>query len=287
MSRRGRSWLLVPLVGVNLAWTVPRQAGDPPPAVDSGGGRRVTIAAERAGGSYHETYRVDGGTSARWACVDVLATNPWAEPESVGAVELDYGTLDEQRTAIKRYWVLCTNLDTGEQQQTLGYLYEDQVVDFDLQARVLAERILQQRVAPSIAVGSAPAGRALVGFESWFWVDGYDGAPRIEPFDVFGRRLVLDLRPRAVRWDFGDGAVLALAPGDGFGSPTGRASTAHIYRSRSTATSAEGTVTVTVEVDVAVSYTLDGRGPFVVDPPLRATASADLVVREAQAVIGA
>jgi hypothetical protein len=287
MPLRGLSWLLVPLVGVNLAWADPRQAADGPPAVDSGQGQRVTIAAERAGGTYHETYRVHGATSARWACVDVLATNPWAEPESAGAVELDYGKLDEQRTAIKRYWVICTNLDTGEQQQALGFLYEDQVVDFDREARLLAERILEQRVAPSLAVGSAPAGRALVGFESWFWVDGYDGAPRIEPFDVFGRRLVLDLRPRAVRWDFGDGVTLQLEPDDGFGSPTGRAPTAHTYRSRSTADGAEGTVTVAVEVDVAVSYTLDGLGPFVVDPPLAAAASADLVVREAQAVIGA
>jgi hypothetical protein len=285
MPLRGLSWLAVPLLGANLAWAAPHQA-DGPPAVDSGEGKRVTIAAERAGGTYHETFQVDGATSDRWACVDVLATNPWAEPESVGAVELDYGHLDETRNPLKRYWVICTHRETGEQQQALGYLYADEVVDFDREARLLADRILEQRVAPALAVGSAPAGRALVGFESWFWVDGYDGAPRIEPFVVFGRRLVLDLRPAAVRWDFGDGAALALAPGDGFGSPGGRAPTAHTYRSRSTAAAAQGTVTVSVEVDVAVSYTLDGRGPFVVEPPLLATASTELVVREAQAVIG-
>ena len=136
------------------------------------------------------------------------------------------------------------------------------------------------------SVGSAPAGRALVGFESWFWVAGYDGAPQVESFVVFGRRLVLELRPAAVRWDFGDGGGAALGPGDGFGSPGGRSATAHRYRARSTSGAApDAAVTVAVEVDVAVSYTLDGAGPFAVDPPLLAAASTALVVREAQAVI--
>ena len=94
--------------------------------------------------------------------------------------------------------------------------------------------ILEQRVAPTMAVGASPAGRALVGFESWFWVAGYDGAPRVEAFDVFGRRLVLELRPAAVRWDFGDGSRASLGPADGFGAPGARSATAHRYRVRST-----------------------------------------------------
>jgi hypothetical protein len=277
--------LLVPLLGFHLAWVTPRQEA---PAVSSEDRRRVTIAAERVGGSYRESPRYDGPGADRWACVDVLETNPYAEPEvPVPAKDvLDYGTLDPERTAIRRYWVECTNLDTGEVARSLGFLYADQVVDYDREARLLADRLFEQRVAPAVAVGSAPAGRALVGFESWFWVAGYDGAPRVEAFDVFGRRLVLELRPSAVRWDFGDGAAIGLGPGDGFGPPGGRTAAAHRNRTRSTSDGApDATVTVTVEVEVAVTYTLAGAGPFAVDPPLLATASTELVVREAQAVI--
>jgi hypothetical protein len=285
VARRGLPLLLVPLLGLNLAWATPRQEAPPVSTQDR---KRVTIAAEKAGGSYRETPRYQGANTERWACVDVLESNPYAEPEVPVPTQevLDYGALDPNRLAIRRYWVECTNLDTGELERALGFLYQDEVVDFDREARLVAARLLEQRVAPAIAVGSAPAGRALVGFESWFWVAGYDGAPQVEAFDVFGRRLVLELRAVAVRWDFGDGTVAALGPGDGFGSPEGRSAVAHRYRARSTSGAApDATVTVAVEVDVAVSYTLDGAGPFAVDPPLLATASTDLVVREAQAVI--
>jgi hypothetical protein len=283
VASRGLPLILAPLVVVNLAWAVPNDAE---PVVGSEDRHRVTIAAERTGGTYRETPRYDGPGAERWSCVEVLDTNPYAEPEVPTGEILDYGVIDADRQAIRRYWVECTNLDTGETARDLGYLYADQVVDFDREARQLAERLFEERLAPAITVGAAPAGRALVGFESWFWVDGYDGRPRTEAFDVFGRRLVLDLRPVAVRWDFGDGSGASLGPVEGFGSPGAPSATAHRYRARSTSGAApDGALTVGVAIDVAVSYTLDGRGPFVVEPPLLASASADLVVREAQAVI--
>ena len=41
--------------------------------------------------------------------------------------------------------------------------------------------------------------RGLVGVDSWFWIEGYDGSPIEESTDAFGQQVEVEARVNALR----------------------------------------------------------------------------------------
>ena len=48
----------------------------------------------------------------------------------------------------------------------------------------IAEQLVRDLPYPAATVGANPAGRGLTGLASWFWVDGYSGAPIVDTVDA-------------------------------------------------------------------------------------------------------
>ena len=51
----------------------------------------------------------------------------------------------------------------------------DDIVDLDAAARDEAQRYIEDVLVPAVRIGVNPAARGLVGLDSWFWIDGFDG----------------------------------------------------------------------------------------------------------------
>lgn len=271
------------LVAVGSSAVAAAQAGDPD--VHSSHDR-VSISGLKAGGQTQIEYSSGGGSSGpAWECHDILAENPWVEADLGSSVYASvlFSPPDLARKPIRRYLVRCTR--GADWFFESGFIYPDQIVDLDAVVNTRARAFYDERLRPNVTVGSSPRGAGLVGVETWFWVDGFDAGARQDSFDVLGRQVVLTLQAQEVRWDFGDGRAATMPAAEGFGQASGPSGVAHRYQVRSTSAAApDGAMTVRAEVTIGVSYTLDGAGPFVVNP-LVSPASRTLVVREAQAVI--
>ncbi len=247
-------------------------------------GRRARVWAEITGGEAATSASYDGGGGS-WRCepagfdidgafVDAPVLD--AFPEGTVFVPAEVG-----RPTYGRYWVTCYGPD-GARYDEIGWLQD--VVDIDAIAREFAARYLAEELAPAISVGAAPSGRTLVGTSTWFWVDGYDGSDLTSTHTVIGRTLVLRLALDEVTWTYGDGTETTFGR-DGIGSAAG-GEVSHRYRLRSTSAAApDGAFTATARLTFAISYTLEGRGPFDVTPALTSEASRPVVVREAQALL--
>lgn len=118
--------------------------------------------------------------------------------------------------------------------------------------RDLAEELVRDLPFPAAAVGVSPGSRGLTGLESWYWVEGYDGAALTDSVTGFGLTVDVEARPAAVRWDFGDGTEPADA---GLGLPFPlRSTVTHVYERRSPAAG----FTVRVDFELAARYRVDG-----------------------------
>ena len=252
----------------------------------AGDGSRVVVTGYRAGGEDH--YRWTTSSPGRSiVCRELVSeTNGAVLVEGVGS-GLTWPPVDPGRVARWSYWLDCrygddTPVALGS--AGLGYVYADEITDFDAVVRQLAASYLGETTGPAIGVGvSPPVG--LVGVEQWFWVEGYDGSPVRAVHDAVGHRVDLELTLRSVRWTYGDGAVTVMGP-EGLGARGSTGPQAHRYRARSTRPEAvDGTYPVTVGLEFAVTYRLDGGPVFTAEPPVEVTASRPLVVREAQAVV--
>jgi len=103
--------------------------------------------------------------------------------------------------------------------------------------------------------------------------------------NVIGRRVEVRLSLAEVRWRFGD-QPLVVEGQAGLGRSDGPSTVTHRFRDRSTSAADPGaTLPITAEVVFDVRYTLEGAGPFPVDPPLVVSQTRTLLVREAQAVV--
>ncbi len=248
-------------------------------------GTRVTVAGYRAGGEDHEQWASWTPSGRSVLCRELIdETNGIVDGEGVVA-GLSWPPLDRSRRALWRYWLDCryadgTAVELGS--SGLGYVYADEVVDYDAAVRTLAESYLAETLAPVVAVGSSPPS-GLVGIEQWFWVEGIDDVPVLQLHDVLGRRVVLRLEPAEVRWSFGDGTGATFGP-QGLGVAGAAGPVTHRYRWRSTTAGPHASYRLEAAVSIAVRYTLDDSDWFEVTPPLVAAAERDLVVREAQAV---
>ncbi len=148
---------------------------------------------------------------------------------------------------------------------------------FGLDPRDLAERLVRDLPYPPAAVGVSPAGRGLTGLESWFWVEGYSGAPIVDSVTELGMTVEVEAVPASVSWDFGDGTTTA---GRTLGrAPPARSSIVHTYERR-----ARATFPVRAIVRLDVRWRLDG-GVWETLEPIARTATIDYPVVESRAAL--
>jgi hypothetical protein len=139
---------------------------------------------------------------------------------------------------------------------------------------------LRERIpVPSVAIRVNPE-RGLVGVESWFWIDGYDGSPISESTEAFGTPVKVEARVDRYEWSFGDGGTLvAETPGRPYPQ---RSDVRHIYE-RSSFGQPNG-YQVEVGFVFSVRYRV-GNGGWIELPGIERIAQAAYPVRESQAVI--
>ena len=154
------------------------------------------------------------------------------------------------------------------------WIAPNDIVDLNAEARDEAERYIEDVLVPVVRIGVNPAARGLVGLESWFWIDGFDGQVTAAPITAFGLTIEVRMSGGTVSWDFGDGTV---EDGD-----LGRA-----YPEESTVRHAhqhDGTFTITASIDLVPEYRVDG-GAWITLPDLQAVATTAHDVEERQAVV--
>lgn len=145
--------------------------------------------------------------------------------------------------------------------------------------REVAERLRDRIPVPRAAVEINPD-RGVVGVESWFWIDGYDGSMLTNSTDAFGSLVEVEARVTRYRWSFGDGTTVESdTPGRAYPE---RSQVRHIYE-RSSAGLSDG-YPVEATFTFGVRYRVDG-GAWIALPGISRTASVAYPVRESQAVI--
>lgn len=153
------------------------------------------------------------------------------------------------------------------------------------EAREGARRYVETVLAPQLALGTSPPDNILVGLDTWFWLDGWDGTPITTTVTApWGDSIDLRLTLADVEWNFGDGSPPLHG---GLGEPYPAESTVrHLYTHRSTGPSnPEGAYELRATITIAVDYWYAGAGPTPV-APLEITHVAPVTVRQLQAVIG-
>jgi len=148
---------------------------------------------------------------------------------------------------------------------------------FGLDPHDLAEQLVRDLAYPAARVGASPDGRGLTGLESWFWVEGYTGAPIVDTVSRFGLSVTVEARPASVSWDFGDGTT---ATGSGLGTPPpGRSDVTHVFETRG-----HPAVRVRAVIRLDVRWRL-GAGPWQSLEPVARTATRDYPVVESRAAL--
>ncbi len=121
---------------------------------------------------------------------------------------------------------------------------------------------------PDITVGVNP-GVGLVAVPSWFWVEGYDGAPIQTSETLGGTTVEVEITPNGYRWTFGDGATIET---DSLGQRYPSVSDIqHAYEQSSVSTN--GAFAVTVTINFSVQYRVNGGAWQALDPITRSFTS--------------
>jgi len=148
---------------------------------------------------------------------------------------------------------------------------------FGVDPRVIAEQLLRDLPYPAATVGVNPGGRGLTGLASWFWVDGYSGAPIVDTVEQFGMVVTVEATPTETDWDFGDGTT-----GNGLGlgtAPPQRSTVTHVFEVR-----ARPSYRVRALIRLSVRWRL-GAGPWQTLAPVLRTASVDYPVVASHAAL--
>ena len=96
-----------------------------------------------------------------------------------------------------------------------------------LDPETIAMHIRDEIPVPNAEIRINPD-RGLVGVDSWFWIEGYDGSPIEDSTDAFGQRVEVEARVTSYEWSFGDGDTLvAKTPGRSYPH---RSEIRHVYR---------------------------------------------------------
>lgn len=242
-------------------------------------GERVTVTGYRAGGVDHRQWSVEGPGALR--CRELIEETGGLIDADGAALGPDWPSVDPDRTARWRYWLDCRRADGTAVELSFGgrgFVYVDEIIDFDEAVRRAAQHFLATLDGPPLAIDASPP-VGLVGVAQGFAPRGHAAIPAETVFDVFGHRVDVELHVESASWSFGDGAVLERTAGDATSALT------HRYRVRSTtAARPDAAYEVALTLRVGVRYRLDGSAPLAAEPPLSLRATRTLVVREAQAV---
>jgi hypothetical protein len=148
-----------------------------------------------------------------------------------------------------------------------------------LDPETIAMHIRDEIPVPDAEVKINPD-RGLVGVDSWFWIEGYNGSPIEDSTDAFGQRVEVEARVTSYEWSFGDGdSITAKTPGRSYPH---RSDIRHVYQRSSAGLASGYSVEVTFTFDVR--YRVDGGG-WIGLPGISRVAGTSYFVRESQAVI--
>jgi hypothetical protein len=145
--------------------------------------------------------------------------------------------------------------------------------------QTIAMHLREEIPVPNAEIKINPT-RGLVGVDSWFWIDGYNGSPIEESTNAFGQRVEVEARVTRYEWSFGDGKTLESKT-VGRSYPH-RSQIRHVYE-LSSAGLASG-YRVEVSFSFNVRYRIDGGG-WIDLPGISRVAGAAYPVRESQSVI--
>lgn len=146
--------------------------------------------------------------------------------------------------------------------------------------REIAMGLREEIPVPTVTIRMNPE-RGLVGLESWFWIDGYDGSPITRSTNAFGSLIEVEANVLRYEWSFGDGSK---SIGNSVGNPyPERSNVRHTYE-RSSLGHSKG-YSVEVAFVFSVRYRVNG-GTWIELPGITRSAQASYPVLESQAVIG-
>jgi hypothetical protein len=148
-----------------------------------------------------------------------------------------------------------------------------------LDPETIAMHIRDEIPVPSVEIRINPD-RGLVGVDSWFWIERYNGLPIEDSTDAFGQLVEVEARVTNYEWSFGDGdTITAKSPGRSYPH---RSEIRHVYQRSSAGLASGYPVEVTFTFDVR--YRVDGGG-WIELPGISRVAGTSYSVRESQAVI--
>jgi len=148
-----------------------------------------------------------------------------------------------------------------------------------LDPETIAMHIREEIPVPNAEIRINP-NRGLVGVDSWFWIEGYDGSPIEDSTDAFGQLVEVEARVTSYEWSFGDGdTIMAKTPGRSYPH---RSEIRHTYQGSSAGLASGYPVEVTFTFEVR--YRVDGGG-WIELPGISRVAGTTYPVRESQAVI--
>jgi hypothetical protein len=222
------------------------------------GGVAVTITVGDDGAAHVEAGE-GGGSSCDWSVIQYPFTG--ADPPS------HYGAPPSPEHNL--YLVYCDGVFVSA--EWIAPNTSETVVD----TRALANTVIEQIPVDLAAINARPVGSAITGIPSYFWVEGYDGAPITGSVSNGPVTVDVSVTLGSVTWDWGDGTP-AEQTGLGEAWPA-RSSVRHTY-------STKGTYVVTVTIVLPAQFTVNGAGaPTALEPVIR-TATIPYVVDEVQAV---
>jgi hypothetical protein len=135
----------------------------------------------------------------------------------------------------------------------------------------VTEQLVREIPLPVVSVRVSPDRRTVTGVETWFWADGYDGAPVTASIRELGTVIDVEATLTSVRWDFGDGTTTAADLGR---AAPARSTITHVYER-------PGAVAISASLVFAVRFRIDG-GPWTDLPAITRTAERSYPVIEAR-----
>lgn len=243
----------------------------------NGDGVTIYIAvSETSPGSSSDSSSTGPDGSGGWSCTaDVMnignATREWFEQEA----PLHPGELPWIVRCDNGYFaIVWLPIDTAPADIEIVVVQGDSVDP----ASVAAE-LLDHVPVPGIVIGVNPT-TGLVAVPSWFWIEGYDGAPIIASDTLGDVTVEVEITPTGYRWSFGDGATLGTTSlGQSYPQES---DIRHTYEQSSL--SVGGSFAVTVEITFSARYRVNG-GPWQPLEPITRSFTAAYPVQQLQSIL--
>ena len=232
----------------------------------------ITVEAETEQSSPGGSGGGSGGSGSGPSCyLREIPASEWTED-----LTLDYWRFRMRKDA---YYLICNGEYRGIVWIDIDLSEPSDGSGAPVSPREVAERLRDRIPVPRATVEINPD-RGVVGVESWFWIDGYDGSPIEESTNAFGQLVQVQARVTRYEWSFGDGStVAATTPGRPYPE---RSEIRHVYQRSSAGYSSGYPVKVTFVFDVR--YRVTG-GRWIELPGITRVAEESYRVRESQAVI--